>query len=63
MAPSHRTLLHWLVIPGVSLGLLLLCALVASWLTRPAEAPEEPYAEPHVLAPAPPPVASPRAPV
>ena len=35
MAPSQRNLLHWLVIPGVSLGVLLLCALLASWLTRP----------------------------
>lgn len=37
MAPSHRTLLHWLVIPGVSLGVLLLCALLASWFTRPTD--------------------------
>ncbi|RKH01381.1 hypothetical protein D7Y13_36230, partial [Corallococcus praedator] len=58
MAPSHRTVLHWFIIPGVSLGLLLLCALGASWLTRSNEVPES-----HVLAPAPSPVAEPRAPV
>ncbi|MBE4747566.1 AgmX/PglI C-terminal domain-containing protein [Corallococcus sp. ZKHCc1 1396] len=57
MAPSHRTLLHWLVIPGVSLGLLLLCALVGSWLTRPTDTQVPP-----VPFPEPPPAAEPRAP-
>ncbi|RYZ35663.1 MAG: AgmX/PglI C-terminal domain-containing protein [Myxococcaceae bacterium] len=68
MAPSHRTVLHWLVIPGASLGLLLLCALVASWLTRPGEVPEAPDAvasakapDTHPRAPEAPPREPPRA--
>ena len=58
MAPSQRTVVHWLVIPGVSLGVLLLCALFASWFTRsPADSADADTAR---LPPAPSP--APRAP-
>ncbi|WP_404365222.1 AgmX/PglI C-terminal domain-containing protein [Corallococcus coralloides] len=48
MASSHRTLVRWLLIPGLSLGLFLLFALGAAWVTRFMDAPErtEPAAPP-----------------
>ncbi|RKH44904.1 hypothetical protein D7X96_11050 [Corallococcus interemptor] len=50
MASPNRTLVRWLLIPGLSLGLFLLFTLGAAWVTRFMEAPPAP--EP----PAPPPV-------
>ncbi|NOK21526.1 hypothetical protein HMI50_31350, partial [Corallococcus carmarthensis] len=42
MASSHRTLVRWFLIPGLSLGLFLLFALGAAWVTRFMDAPEQP---------------------
>lgn len=63
----NRTLIRWVIIPGVSLGALVLSAALAFWFTRPAPAPPPP--PPEVPAPAnveppdakPPPVAPPPA--
>jgi outer membrane biosynthesis protein TonB len=68
MAPSRRTLLHWLLIPGLSLGLFLLLALGAAWVTRifeappqePVELPAPPMPPRPAPAPAPPPSEPPR---
>lgn len=48
MASSHPTVVRWLLIPGLSLGLFLLFTLGAAWLTRFTDAPEpsEPAAPP-----------------
>ncbi|NNC16761.1 hypothetical protein HJC22_13645, partial [Corallococcus exiguus] len=53
MASSHRTVVHWLLIPGLSLGLFLLFTLGAAWVTRFTDAPElpEPAAPPPALPP------------
>ncbi|MBN8229023.1 AgmX/PglI C-terminal domain-containing protein [Corallococcus macrosporus] len=53
MASSNRTLLRWLLIPAVSLGLFLLLTLGAAWVTRFMDAPEPsgPAAPPPVLPP------------
>ena len=60
MASSHRTFVRWLLIPGLSLGLFLLFALGAAWVTRFTDAPALP--EPAAPPPAPPPRASAPAP-
>ncbi|NBD07693.1 MULTISPECIES: AgmX/PglI C-terminal domain-containing protein [Corallococcus] len=66
MAPSHPTLPRWLLIPGVTLGLFLLFALGAAWVTRfldRAQEQDEPAEPPRAApprTPAPPPE-SPRA--
>ncbi|MBN9688028.1 MULTISPECIES: AgmX/PglI C-terminal domain-containing protein [unclassified Corallococcus] len=53
MASSHRTLVRWLLIPGLSLGLFLLFTLGAAWVTRFMDAPmpPEPAAPPPALPP------------
>ncbi|NOK37800.1 hypothetical protein HMI49_31835, partial [Corallococcus exercitus] len=53
MASSNRTLIRWLLIPGLSLGLFLLFTLGAAWVTRFTDAPELPG--PTAPPPAPPP--------
>ncbi|MHA7628308.1 AgmX/PglI C-terminal domain-containing protein [Corallococcus sp. M7] len=55
MASSNRTLVRWLLIPGLSLGLFLLFTLGAAWVTRFTDAPELPGPA------APPPALPPRA--
>ncbi|WP_223642588.1 AgmX/PglI C-terminal domain-containing protein [Corallococcus sp. EGB] len=52
MASSNRTLVRWLLIPGLSLGLFLLFTLGAAWLTHFMDVPRPPE-------PAPPPRALP----
>ncbi|RKH54094.1 hypothetical protein D7W81_38665, partial [Corallococcus aberystwythensis] len=48
---SHRTLVRWFLIPGLSLGLFLLFALGAAWVTRfiDTPAPSEPVVPPPAL--------------
>ncbi|RKG60481.1 hypothetical protein D7X30_05930 [Corallococcus sp. AB011P] len=53
MASSHRTFVRWLLIPGLSLGLFLLFALGAAWVTRFTDAPELPEPAAPPLAPPP----------